>query len=60
MPNYAKRITKVRIPLDERIDWPGELEAFRKQYGRKMGPGQVDRLLHERSGATRRAADTVR
>lgn len=50
MPNYAERIMNVRIPIDERIDWLGELEAFRRKYGRKLDPGQVDRLLHERFG----------
>ena len=50
MPNYAERIMKVRIPIDDTIDWLGELEAFRKKYGRKLDPEQIDRLLHERFG----------
>ena len=50
MPDYAERVMKVRIPIDDRIDWLGELEAFRRKYGRKPDPGQIDRLLHERFG----------
>jgi len=50
MPNYAERIMKVRIPIDDRTDWLRELEAFRKKYGRKLDPKRVNRLLHERFG----------
>jgi hypothetical protein len=50
MPNYAERIMKVRIPIDERVDWLKELEAFRQRYSRKLDPVQVDRMLHERFG----------
>ena len=31
-------------------DWLGELEAFRKKYGRKLDPERIDLLLHERFG----------
>jgi hypothetical protein len=47
MPNYAERVMKVRIPIDERVDWLRRLEAFRQRYGRKLDPVQVDRMLHE-------------
>ena len=50
MPDHAERIMKVRIPIDDRTDWLGELQAFRKRYGRKLDPKRVNRLLHERFG----------
>lgn len=50
MPGYAERIMKVRIPIDERVDWLRQIEAFRQRYGRKLDPKLVDRMLHERFG----------
>jgi hypothetical protein len=47
---HVERITKIQIPIDDRIDWFRELEAFNKKHGRKLNPDEVDRLLHERFG----------
>jgi hypothetical protein len=46
----AERITKIQIPIDDCIDWLKELEAFNRKYGKKLDPGEIDKLLHERFG----------
>ena len=46
----AERITKIQIPIDDKVDWLKELVAFNKKYGRKLDPKEIDRLLHERFG----------
>jgi phosphodiesterase/alkaline phosphatase D-like protein len=47
---YAERMTKVRVPIKEPVDWLKGLDEFRKRYGLKLTPEEVNRILHERFG----------